>query len=130
MTIAKTLDDAAKAVKVDFIGGFSALVEKGFTTGDTALIEALPSALAETDRVCASVNVASTPAGINMDAVRLMERLLKQRRKRQQIVMVSAVQNSAFLPTFLRIFLLWQARTLAWANRMLSSMSASVGLVW
>ena len=76
--IAKILDDAAKAVNVDFIGGFSALVEKGFTKGDTALIEALPSALAETDRICASVNVASTPAGINMDAVRIMGETVKE----------------------------------------------------
>ena len=75
--IAKTLDRAAKAVNVDFIGGFSALVEKGMAKGDLALIEALPQALTETDRICASVNVASTRAGINMDAVALMGRTLK-----------------------------------------------------
>ncbi len=67
--IAAVLDEAAKAIRVDFIGGFSALVEKGFTTGDRALLEALPEALANTARVCASINVASTRAGINMDAV-------------------------------------------------------------
>ena len=76
--IAKTLDRAAKAVNVDFIGGFSALVEKGMAKGDLALIEALPQALTETDRICASVNVATTRAGINMDAVALMGRTLKE----------------------------------------------------
>jgi uncharacterized protein (UPF0210 family) len=76
--IAHELNDIAQAVGIDFIGGFSALVEKGMATGDTALIEALPRALAETQRVCASVNVATTKAGINMDAVLLMARAIKQ----------------------------------------------------
>jgi len=76
--IAKTLNDVAKEVNVDFIGGFSALVEKGMTPGDHALIEAIPQALAETERICASVNVASTKAGINMDAVMCMGRTIKQ----------------------------------------------------
>ena len=66
---AKVLDDAAKAVGVNFIGGFSALVHKGYTKGDRLLIKAIPEALSETDRVCASVNLATTKAGINMDAV-------------------------------------------------------------
>ena len=70
--IARTLDAAAKAVGVNFIGGFSALVQKGFTVSDRRLIASIPEALAETQRVCASVNVASTKAGINMDAVKLM----------------------------------------------------------
>ena len=69
---AETLDQAAKAVGVNFIGGFSALVHKGYTKGDRALVRALPEALANTERVCASVNVATTKAGINMDAVRDM----------------------------------------------------------
>lgn len=76
--IAKTLDAAAQAIQIDFIGGFSALVEKGFTRGDHALIEAIPEALAATARVCASVNVASTRAGINMDAVYLMGKTIKR----------------------------------------------------
>ena len=76
--IAHELNDIAQTVGIDFIGGFSALVEKGMATGDTALIEALPRALAETQRVCASVNVATTKAGINMDAVLLMSRAIKQ----------------------------------------------------
>jgi hypothetical protein len=70
--LARTLDATAREVNVDFIGGFSALVEKGMARGDRALIAAIPEALASTDRVCASVNVASTRAGINMDAVLLM----------------------------------------------------------
>ncbi len=76
--VAKILNQAAKTVDVDFIGGFSALVEKGIAKGDRALIEAIPRSLAETQRVCASVNVASTRAGINMDAVLLMAGIIKK----------------------------------------------------
>jgi len=76
--VAQTLDRAAAAVNIDFIGGFSALVEKGMATGDRALIEAIPQALTNTQRVCASINVASTRAGINMDAVLKMGRVIKQ----------------------------------------------------
>ncbi|MBU2623193.1 MAG: DUF711 family protein, partial [Proteobacteria bacterium] len=76
--VAKTLDNAAKEVDVDFIGGFTALVEKGIANGDRSLIEAIPHALAETDRVCSSVNVASTRAGINMDAVLIMGKTIKK----------------------------------------------------
>jgi uncharacterized protein (UPF0210 family) len=78
LDVAKTLDAVAQEVEVDFIGGFTALVEKGIAKGDRALIEAIPHALAATDRVCASVNVASTKAGINMDAVLLMGSAIKQ----------------------------------------------------
>lgn len=67
--LAKALDRAAKTVGVNFLGGFSALVQKGFTRGDEALIEAIPQALSETEYVCSSVNIGSTKAGINMDAV-------------------------------------------------------------
>jgi len=76
--IAKTLDAAAKEVNVDFIGGFSALVEKGMAKGDRALIEAIPHALSTTGRVCASLNVASTRAGINMDAILLLGQTIKK----------------------------------------------------
>ena len=78
VAIAVTLNDAAASVGVDFIGGFSALVQKGIAPGDQALIEAIPHALTETERVCASINVASTRAGINMDAVVLMGRIIKE----------------------------------------------------
>ncbi|MBN2467738.1 MAG: PFL family protein [Deltaproteobacteria bacterium] len=77
VTIAATLDEVAHKVNVDFIGGFTALVEKGFSRGDVALIESIPDALSTTERVCASVNVASTAAGINMDAVGLMGQTVK-----------------------------------------------------
>lgn len=72
VTIAKTLDRAAHQVGVNFIGGYSALVSKGMTKSDEYLIRSIPQALAQTERVCSSVNVGSTKCGINMDAVRLM----------------------------------------------------------
>ena len=75
---AKTLDHVAKEVGVNFIGGYSALVHKGFAAGDRELIESIPRALAETDFVCSSVNVGSTKAGINMDAVKLMGTVVKE----------------------------------------------------
>ena len=76
--IAKTLDECANNLGVDFIGGFSALVEKGFTQGDEALIEAIPEALACTNRLCSSVNVGTSKAGINMDAVLKMAETIKK----------------------------------------------------
>ena len=75
---ALTLDRVAKDVGVNFIGGFSALVQKGFSAGDRELIEAIPRALAATDFVCSSVNIGSTKAGINMDAVKLMGGVVRQ----------------------------------------------------
>ncbi len=76
--LAKILDEVAKEVNVNFIGGFSALVEKGCTKGDIALIESIPEALKQTQRVCSSINLASTKAGINMDAVKKMGGIIKQ----------------------------------------------------
>ena len=76
--IAKTLDKSASELGIDFIGGYSALVEKGFTSGDIALIESIPEALASTNRLCSSINVASSKAGINMDAVLKMSEIIKQ----------------------------------------------------
>ncbi|MGD9678358.1 MAG: PFL family protein [Vulcanibacillus sp.] len=75
---AKTLDKAAQSVGVNFIGGFSALVQKGYTSGDIKLIKSIPEALSVTERVCSSVNVADTRSGINMDAVKDMGYLIKQ----------------------------------------------------
>ncbi len=75
---AKTLDRAAKACGVNFVGGFSALVQKGYTKSDEILIHSIPQALAETDFVCSSINLASTRSGINMDAVRDMGHIIKQ----------------------------------------------------
>ena len=75
---ALALEKAARTVGVNFIGGYSALVQKGFSDGDYALIESIPEALSVTDHVCASVNIGSTKAGINMDAVKIMGEIIKQ----------------------------------------------------
>jgi len=75
---AKTLDDVASELGVDFVGGFSALVQKGISPCDEKLIYSLPDALSQTHRVCASVNAAATKSGINMDAVRLMGQIIKK----------------------------------------------------
>ena len=72
LTLAQALDSAARDVEVDLLGGFTALVQKGMTQGEQVLIESLPKVLSNTERVCASVNVASTKAGINVDAIRLV----------------------------------------------------------
>ena len=75
--LAHALENAARETGVNFIGGFSALVQKGMTQADINLIDSLPQALSETEHMCASINVASTKAGINMDAVKLMgERII------------------------------------------------------
>jgi len=78
VSIAKTLDDAAKEVGVNFLGGYSALVNKGITPAERLLIESIPQALSGTDYVCSSVNVGSTKTGIDMDAVRLMGSVIKK----------------------------------------------------
>ena len=78
VTIARTLDKAAKEVGVNFIGGYSALVSKGMTKSEENLIRSIPQALAETERICSSVNVGSTKTGINMDAVRLCGQIVKE----------------------------------------------------
>ncbi|MBQ9734742.1 MAG: PFL family protein [Clostridia bacterium] len=78
VVLAKALDNAAKTVGIDFLGGYSALVQKGMTSFEKSFIESIPEALAVTDRLCSSVNVGSSKAGINMDAVRLMGKIIKQ----------------------------------------------------
>lgn len=77
VTIAHCLDKAAKAVGVNFLGGYSAVVSKGMTHSDELLIKSIPQAMAETDFICSSVNIGSTKTGINMDAVRLMGQIVK-----------------------------------------------------
>ncbi len=77
-TIAKTLDDAAKEVGVNFIGGYSALVSKGMTPAEELLMKSVPLALSATDRVCSSINLGSTKTGINMDAVKMMGEIIKE----------------------------------------------------
>ncbi|MDY4161146.1 MAG: PFL family protein [Prevotella sp.] len=76
--IAQTLDKAAKEIGVNFLGGYSAIVSKGMTKSDELLIRSIPQAMAETERICSSINVGSTKTGINMDAVRLMGETIKQ----------------------------------------------------
>ncbi|MBQ5796397.1 MAG: PFL family protein, partial [Firmicutes bacterium] len=94
---ALTLDRAAKAVGVNFIGGFSALVHKGFSAGDRELIEAIPEALAKTDFVCSSINIGSTKSGINMDAVKLMGEIV---RKTAEITADNQCMGAAKLVVF------------------------------
>ncbi len=104
---AAAMDRAAKAVGVNFIGGFSALVHKGMTGADKKLIAAIPEALAVTDVVCSSVNVGSTKAGINMDAVRLMGETIKAAAERtadrggfgcaKLVVFCNAVEDNPFM---------------------------------
>lgn len=104
---AKILDKAAHTLGVNFIGGFSALVHKGYTKGDIRLIASIPEALASTERACASVNVATTKAGINMDAVEHMGRIIKETahltRDRDSIgcaklvVFANAVEDNPFM---------------------------------
>ena len=104
---AETMDRAAKECGVNFIGGFTALVQKGCTAGDRALIESIPEALARTERVCASVNVGSTKAGINMNAVKLMGEIIKKTAERtadndglgcaKLVVFCNAVEDNPFM---------------------------------
>lgn len=100
---AKTLDKAAKELGIDFIGGYTALVDKGYQTGDRTLIESLPEALAETNYVCASVNVGSTKSGINMDAVKQMGQVIVDASKldfmtnAKLVVFCNAVQDNPFM---------------------------------
>jgi len=96
---AEALDKAAKEIGVNFIGGFSALVHKGFTKGDERLIKSIPDALAATERVCSSVNVATTRAGINMDAVRLMGETIKAcgLDNCKLVVFANAVEDNPFM---------------------------------
>ena len=92
---AKTLDKAAQTLGIDFIGGFSALVQKGMTKGDQTLIASLPEALAQTNLVCASVNVGSSKSGINMDAVKQMGEVITTAAK--LVVFCNAVEDNPFM---------------------------------
>ena len=105
--VAMALDKAAAETGVDFIGGYSALVHKGMTEADRRLIESIPEALANTKLVCSSVNVGSTRAGINMDAVRLMGETVKKTAERtadsgglgcaKLVVFCNAVEDNPFM---------------------------------
>ncbi len=107
VAVAEALDRAAKTVGVNFIGGFSALVHKGFTKGDLVLVDSIPEALAVTERVCSSVNLASTSTGINMDCVARMGNIIKQAALLTQdrdaigcaklVVFANAVEDNPFM---------------------------------
>ena len=104
---AKALDKAAKEIGINFIGGFSALVQKGFSKGDRILVDSIPQALTETDIVCSSVNVGSTKAGINMDAVKCMGEIIKKTAELTKdkdgfgcaklVVFANAVEDNPFM---------------------------------
>lgn len=104
---AHILDKAANAVGVNYIGGYTALVHKGFSAGDRALIESIPQAMAETDHVCSSVNIGSTRAGINMDAVKIMGEVVRKAAELTQenesmgaskiVVFCNAVEDNPFM---------------------------------
>ncbi|HEX2949449.1 MAG TPA: PFL family protein [Armatimonadota bacterium] len=107
VAFAETLDRAAKDVGVNFIGGFSALVHKGYTHGDEVLVRSIPEALAVTERVCSSVNIATTRAGINMDAVRQMGNIIVDTAQRtatrdgfgcaKLVVFANATEDNPFM---------------------------------
>lgn len=103
VVLAKALDKAAKEIGVDFIGGFSALVQKGYQKGDEILINSIPRALAETDKVCSSVNIGSTKSGINMTAVADMGRIIKETANLSDmgvaklVVFANAVEDNPFM---------------------------------
>ena len=104
---AKALQRAADTCGVNFIGGYSALVQKGFSAGDEALIRSIPEALAVTDNICSSVNIGSTKSGINMDAVKLMGQIVKETAERtadrdcigaaKLVVFCNAVEDNPFM---------------------------------
>lgn len=105
--LAKTLDEAAKTVGVNFLGGYTALVQKGMTRGDRAFLESIPEALASTERVCCSVNLASTKAGIDMTAVAKMGEIIKKTAEltakdggigcAKLVVFANAVEDNPFM---------------------------------
>ena len=100
---ALTLDKAAHTLGIDFIGGYSALVQKGYQSGDKTLIKSIPEALAQTDLVCASVNVGSTRSGINMDAVAEMGQAVKKASEldfmtnAKMVIFCNAVEDNPFM---------------------------------
>ncbi len=105
--IGKALDDAAKAVGVDFLGGYSALVHKGMADYEKTFIESIPEVLADTERLCSSVNIGSTKSGINMDAVKLMGKIIKTAAEKTKdndsfgcaklVVFCNAVEDNPFM---------------------------------
>ena len=119
--LAQALDNAGKQVGVNFIGGFSALVDKGYTKGDRNLIASIPEALAVTDIVCSSVSVGSTKCGINMDAVKQMGEVVKAAAERtadrdaigcaKLVVFCNAVPDNPFMAGAFHGYQRWRKRT-------------------
>lgn len=107
LPLARAIDDAAKTVGIDFIGGYTALVHKGMTRGESAFLDSMPEALATTERMCSSLNVATTRAGINMDAVRRTGELIKEMAERTRergglacakfVCFANAVEDNPFM---------------------------------
>lgn len=103
LPLAHALDKAAHEIGIDFIGGFSALVQKGYQKGDEILINSIPQALAQTTKVCSSVNIGSTKTGINMTAVRDMGRIIKETAEASDmgaaklVVFANAVEDNPFM---------------------------------
>ncbi|MDT5296459.1 MAG: uncharacterized protein QOJ76_3339 [Acidobacteriota bacterium] len=107
LPLARAIDEAAKRVGVDFIGGYSALIHKGATHGESAFVDSIPEALATTERLCSSLNVATTRAGINMDAVRRTGRIIKEMAERTKesgglacakfVCFANAVEDNPFM---------------------------------
>ena len=101
--LARAMDEAAQKVGIDFIGGFSALVQKGYAKGDKILIDSIPAALAATQKVCSSVNIGSTKTGINMSAVADMGRVIKETARLSDlgatklVVFANAVEDNPFM---------------------------------
>ncbi|WP_201340489.1 DUF711 family protein, partial [Streptococcus suis] len=103
LPLAHALDKAAHEIGIDFIGGFSALAQKGYQKGDEILINSIPQALAQTSKVCSSVNIGSTKTGINMTAVRDMGRIIKETAEASDmgaaklVVFANAVEDNPFM---------------------------------
>jgi uncharacterized protein (UPF0210 family) len=107
LPLAHAIDEGAKRVGVDFIGGYSALVHKGFTRAESAFVDSIPEALADTERLCSSLNVATTRAGINMDAVRRVGQIIKEMAERTRergglacakfVCFANAVEDNPFM---------------------------------
>ena len=107
VVLAKALDNAAKTVGVDFLGGYSALVQKGMTSFERSFIQSIPEALAVTERMCSSINVGSSKSGMNLDAVALMGEIIKQTAERTKdkdglgcaklVVFCNAVEDNPFM---------------------------------
>jgi uncharacterized protein (UPF0210 family) len=129
--VAQAMDRVAADVGVDYIGGFSALVEKGATSGDEVLMRSIPEALTVTERVCSSINVATTRAGINMNAIRFMgERIKELAANTRAKTAASAAPSWWSSPTSPTTTPSSPARCTAWARPTSCSTSASAAPAW